>query len=237
MNKELETISKIIFEDETRPYFQYPFSDGIHTYAANGFCVLRIKGQHCESIPEKYQKSLNLCIKIFTTFNFSKDRCTLTLKSDEIKEIIEKTREACPECKGSGRVFEQACYECDGSGEVEFENDHSHYEIECNTCSGKMVIKGNDPMVCPRCNGSGQEKIKGNLRISENSTLGLYMLNGVLDTLGEIKIAVDSKDIRHGVPFFNDDIEGIIMPVVNKNAPVPVRTFDLKTGKMSDPWD
>ena len=201
---DIEKIKKII-DQQGRPYFFDPFSDGINTYAANIFCVVRIKDWHSYLIPDQYKIAQEHAIKMFDKFNFSKDRCTLVLKKTEVEKIIKELSQVCPCCKGSG--FQP-----------------------------KRLPPGLWQLPCEECDGEGRI-IKGNLRISKNTALGFPLLSYcIFDAFDEIKVAVDSENIRDGVPFIHNNIEGIIMPVEKTITKNPIRTFDYQTNKIIDPW-
>jgi len=75
---------------------------------------------------------------------------------DDMPPINDEHYRDCHDCNDRGLVpiREDGCSECKGSGEVELENDHNSYEIECKGCNGdgNAFAGGFEP--CNKCAGT-----------------------------------------------------------------------------------
>ncbi|HQN20427.1 MAG TPA: hypothetical protein PKV86_14850 [Syntrophobacteraceae bacterium] len=128
-----------------------PFSCGLYTYATNGILCIRVPGEIENSSP-----AIQECVE-FMSLNFSASGAPTTLKKSDVRGLIKP----CTECVAFPELLKNPvmCPECHGSGDVEFENDHNTYTVDCQTCDGtgqveegKLKRKRSE---CSRCWGSG----------------------------------------------------------------------------------
>lgn len=114
-------------------YLQEPFKAGKHTIYTNGFCMI-VTDCPCDddSAPMASKKSAEKLA----------EEARKNIESGEpfrIKPFAFKSSYHCEKCKGTGKI--NKCPECHGDGYVEFENDHNHYEFDCQTCGGNPAME------------------------------------------------------------------------------------------------
>lgn len=150
------------FCNEIRAATATPFSAGEHTFATDGYILLRVP--RMAEVPERDDAP-----KIDTTegnlgFSLSKE----PLSWVPIPKVELKYR-PCNICNGTGRMYE--CPECDGDGNVEWSSDFHEYEDECRMCGGSGTVSAEElkrqkinpeirkltDLACPDCCTQGQE--------------------------------------------------------------------------------
>lgn len=118
-----------------------PFSEGIYTYATDGYIIVRVP--HREGADGKMPPG-------GIGFSFEPMHAG---GWQEIPDLPAAQTKKCPTCRGIGKV--NPCVDCDGEGEVYFSKGRHAYEFECQECYGDGVVPGKRE-TCRFCKGVGK---------------------------------------------------------------------------------
>lgn len=195
MNK--EQLSK--FSDPEHHKIFKPFSFGDFTYASNGHLLVRVpRLDDCEE-----WESLNeQAARMFETVDMPLVLAALV----DIPDFPQPEPKKCSACKGTGKIT--LCPECEGKGYVEFANDYSEYECDCETCHGHGSTIG-DEHICESCNGTGHKKKMTRIELGCAGFSSHYL--NMLNELPGMKIAPTEPNNAN---YFKWDCgDGLIMPM------------------------
>lgn len=162
---------------DIRKYFQTPFSDAEHTYACNGYVVIKVPKIACI---ENYEHDYSNIIEQTEKYLFGLEG----LAYQPIGELPPLNYKNCPTCKGVGQLpTDKECVECRGIGEITFSNSFNNYEIKCKSCDGAGSVEDSKNLKpCWMCEGEKQTPDSD--------------LNRMTFTTGGASLDVDSAYVR-----------------------------------------
>lgn len=147
--------------DLASPALRAPFSDAHHTYASNGWVLVRVARipEIVAPVPDFVEKGSDY---------FFEGRVDCEGEWLPVPELGSTPTQPCCSCDGTGMVW--LCPECGGSGVVVFVGAAGEWDIDCPCCDGLGEISSSAAprqlvecrrAECQECGGVGVvEKIK-----------------------------------------------------------------------------
>lgn len=212
MNK-LSLLDKFLSKTDTRVKLRVPFTIGDFTYSTSGYACIRFPVIH------EFKDSVADGIKADLLFDRAKNDVEMLPLSEVFpKPDIEYKK--CDRCESVGYSTFKICPECEGKVHIEIENDHSTYDVVCQTCdieddcSDGYVYETdwNRESACDCCKGLGKVPVKRFMVSS--SELFDFDIN-VIDLLHfydlpNVKIGLTKSDCQSYFYLTFDGGEGVV---------------------------
>jgi hypothetical protein len=136
---------------DERSHLNAPFNFSDLTIATNGEAMISVPKQDgYPDVVDSLKPRLSALLNTEGSFSPLDSECDYSEKID------------CPVCGGSKSITEIQCIECSGEKTVEFENDHSRYTCDCDSCNatGRQDVLG-DGIHCDNCDSDGKTHKNG----------------------------------------------------------------------------
>jgi hypothetical protein len=149
----IEVLSKFASEDPERKNVCRPWSRGEHSYATNGWVLVRVP--RIEGVEEN--DAAPDADQLFPPLPPTRD---LFDHAEQLPICDEPKRHACSRCNGAKNI--ETCPECNGDYPFEVDSGSNLYEVECKTCDGDGTVPSSEGKTCDLCDGTGLGRYEKN---------------------------------------------------------------------------